>query len=329
MSFISPSWQPALDAFDAHRSYAKCAEVLGVSEATFRARLYRARKVGLVPNPPKVKPRISVNAVIRPRAVDAVAAPVKAPASQANSRVLILSDLHAPYCHPDALAFLAALKAKYNPDRVVCVGDEVDHHSMSFHDSDPDLDAAGRELQNAREILWELAAMFPKVDLVDSNHGSLLYRRGKASGIPRHLLLEYKDAIFGEKLKDGTVIRPNGRGEGWNWHHSLVLDLPGNKKCLVVHGMSKSTMQNVKQCGMNFIQGHHHGTFEVVWNGTPDALNFGMTVGCLIDDHSLAFAYNKTTMARPIIGCGIILDGQPRLLPMVLAKGGRWSGYVP
>jgi hypothetical protein len=49
-----------------------------------------------------------------------------------------------------------------------------------------------------------------------------------------------------------------------------------------------------------------------------------MIVGCLIDDKSLAFSYNKLQMKRPIIGCGIILDGQPKLLPMILDKNGDW-----
>ncbi len=108
-----------------------------------------------------------------------------------------------------------------------------------------------------------------------------------------------------------------------------MIDLPGNQPCLFTHGMSISTRRNVEQCGMCFVQGHHHGTFEVIYNGTPDALNWGMSVGCLIDDHQLAFAYNKNTLKRPVIGCGAIIDGQPRLLPMVMAKGGRWTGFVP
>ena len=53
-----------------------------------------------------------------------------------------------------------------------------------------------------------------------------------------------------------------------------------------------------------------------------------MAVGCLIDDHSLAFAYNKVNSARVILGCGIIINGQPKLLPMVLEKGGRWNNQV-
>jgi hypothetical protein len=53
-----------------------------------------------------------------------------------------------------------------------------------------------------------------------------------------------------------------------------------------------------------------------------------MRVGCMIDDESLAFEYNKTTLQRPVIGCGIIINGQPSLIPMVLNKKGRWIGRL-
>jgi hypothetical protein len=315
-------FQAAIDAYDAHRSYAAASQALGISEGAYRSRLWRGRKANLKPTPKTVKPRISVSMGSRP------AKPV-VPAKPANSCILLVSDLHCPYQHKDALAFLQALKAKYNPDRVVCVGDELDYHDLSFHDSDPDLDSAGRELQKGREVLWELAAIFPDMDLVDSNHGSMAYRKGKANGIPRHLLLEYKDAIFGEKLKDGTVIRPNGRGDGWNWHGSLDITLPSGQNLHVVHGLSKNTIANVKQLGCCFAQGHYHGSLEVVYNGTPRDLNWGVTTGCLVDPDNLAFAYGKNFSSRPVLGCAIVIDGQPRLLPMVLQKGGRWSGYVP
>jgi hypothetical protein len=49
-----------------------------------------------------------------------------------------------------------------------------------------------------------------------------------------------------------------------------------------------------------------------------------MVVGCLIDDKSMAFGYNKLQLKRPLIGVGMILDGQPKLLPMILNKEGRW-----
>ena len=56
-----------------------------------------------------------------------------------NSRVLIIPDMHIPYHHPDTIPFLTHLKKKYNPTRIVCAGDELDKHALSYHDHDPDL----------------------------------------------------------------------------------------------------------------------------------------------------------------------------------------------
>ena len=56
-----------------------------------------------------------------------------------NKRILVISDTHFPYQHPDCILFLAALRSEYKPDRVVHIGDEIDGHAISFHNSDPDL----------------------------------------------------------------------------------------------------------------------------------------------------------------------------------------------
>jgi len=53
-----------------------------------------------------------------------------------------------------------------------------------------------------------------------------------------------------------------------------------------------------------------------------------MNVGCLIDQKSMAFSYAKNFRTRFIIGCGIILNGITRLLPMVLNNKGRWIGKI-
>jgi hypothetical protein len=54
-----------------------------------------------------------------------------------------------------------------------------------------------------------------------------------------------------------------------------------------------------------------------------------MQIGCLINDKALGFAYNKINLKRPLIGMGIIIDGIPKLLPMILNKKGRWNKYIP
>jgi predicted phosphodiesterase len=74
--------------------------------------------------------------------------------------ILVISDYHAPYNHPDAIEFLKACKKQYKPTNVVCIGDETDFHAMSFHDSNPDLPAAGDELQLAIKELKKLYKLY-------------------------------------------------------------------------------------------------------------------------------------------------------------------------
>lgn len=247
-----------------------------------------------------------------------------------NDRVLVIPDIHAPYHHQDALAFLSAVKEAVRPDRVVCLGDELDNHAISFHDSDPDLRSAGDELEQGRAFLHQLEQMFPRMDLVDSNHGSLAYRRAKAHGLPKHLILAYGDVIFGERRQDGSIFRPNGRGEGWKWHMDLTINLCGRADlpCVFVHSYGMNTKRNAEAMGCNLVQGHHHSTFDIQYSQTPRGLFFGMTAGCLIDRESAAFAYGRYSPKKPVLGCGAIIGGVPRLFPMIVDSTGRWIGKV-
>jgi len=231
-----------------------------------------------------------------------------------NSTILIISDMHIPYHHPDTVEFLECINNTYEPTRVICVGDEVDKHAMSFHDSDPDLLSAGDELEKAIEALQPLYELFPEVDLVESNHGSMVYRKGKHHGIPRKYIRDY-----------GEVLEAP---EGWQWHDSLLVSLPDGSEMFVTHGVRKKGIQLAQQMGCNVVQGHFHTEFNTTYCSSPSQLYWSMQVGCLIDDKSLAFHYNKTTAIRPIIGTGIVIEGQPMTLPMILDKKGRWIGEL-
>jgi len=225
------------------------------------------------------------------------------------STILVISDLHIPSHHQDAFRFLKKIKEVYNPDLAINIGDEVDMHAMSFHDSDPDLPSAGDELKLAKKYIKQLAKIFPKMALVDSNHGSLAYRRAKANGMPAAYLKSYNDIL--------------GAPKGWVWHDELIIK-DGNTEIMFRHQFKKNPLICAQQMGMSVVQGHFHESFDVQYASSPNKLLWAMTVGCLIDKRSLAFAYNKTNCKRPIIGCGLIIEGQPQLMPMILDKHGRW-----
>jgi len=227
-----------------------------------------------------------------------------------NSRILLISDLHIPYHHQDAIAFLLHLKEKYNPTRVICCGDEVDGHALSFHDSDPDLPSAGDEIRQALPVIAELFKIFPKMDILESNHGSLVWRKAKVFGIPKHYIKSYNEVL--------------GVDSGWKWSFDLTVDLPNGQKCYMHHGKTSNIIQLSQQMGMNATQGHYHETFKIDYWGNSTGLYWGMQCGCLIDDDKLAFNYNNVNIKRPIIGTGLIIDSMPVLEPMRLDSNGRW-----
>lgn len=221
-----------------------------------------------------------------------------------NSRVLLISDLHIPYHHKDALDFLRDLKVEYKPTRVICLGDELDKHALSYHDSDPDLKSAGDELRAALPVVQQLYKLFPKMDLVESNHGSLVWRKAKTHGIPRSYIKSYNDVLE--------------VGEGWKWHYDMTINVPNSGPIYIHHGKSSDAVKTSQIMGMSHVCGHYHESFSVKYWANPLGLYFAVNGGCLIDDDSYAFAYNNTNLKRPIIGTPLIIEGVPVLEAMKL-----------
>ena len=229
-----------------------------------------------------------------------------------TKRILVISDQHVPYEHPDMFRFLSAVKKKYKPTFIVNIGDEVDSHDLSFHESDKDLPSAGDELKLAIVKIKRLENLFPEMTLVDSNHGSMAIRKAKVNGIPMKYL--------------ATMHQLYGVSKKWQWVNDLNLTLPNGSNCYFAHGISKNGRQLAAQRGTNVVQGHYHTEFRIDYISNPHNLLWSMQVGCLIDKKSLAFAYDKLNLQRPILGVGMVLNSLPHLIPMILNKEGRWVG---
>ena len=227
-----------------------------------------------------------------------------------NQRILLVSDMHLPYGHQDTLPFLAYLKAKYKPTRVICLGDELDKHSLSFHSHDPDLASPSDELARALPMIKQLKKMFTKMDILESNHGSLAYRRAKANGIPRGYLKSYNDVL--------------GVDSDWVWHYEMTVTLPNGNKVYLHHGKAADIKKLSTSLGMCAVSGHYHETFKVDYWANSLGLYWGMNVGCLINDKSLAFAYNNCNLKRPIVGTGLIINSHPVLVPLLMDENGGW-----
>lgn len=231
-----------------------------------------------------------------------------------NSSILLISDMHHPYAHPDLLEFLKHLKNKYKPTRVICLGDEIDYHAISFHEHNPDLLSPGDELKTAQNRLKPLFEMFPQMDILESNHGSLVYRKGITNGLPRHVFKSYREIL--------------GAPRGWKWHFDLTIKLPTGQHLYLHHSKGAKPLQVSQAMGMCYIGGHHHEKFSIEYWANSLGLYWACQAGCLIDKDTIAFEYGKNNLKRPLIGTAVVLDGLPKLEPMILHKNGRWIGKL-
>jgi len=228
--------------------------------------------------------------------------------------VLIISDTHIPYHVPELMDFLKLLKKKYKPDRVIHIGDEVDKHAMSFHDSDPDLPSAGDELRISKKYIWELKKIFPDMILLHSNHSSLIYRKALKHGMPRAYLRSYNDFLEVDKR--------------WKWVDDLNVKLSDGSECFFTHGVSADGIKLAMQYGKNVCQFHFHSKFNIQFFSNPDNLVWSLQCGCLTKQSSYNFLYSKNHRLRFVVGTGAIIGGQPRLYPMILDKNGKWIGKI-
>lgn len=238
------------------------------------------------------------------------------PASDHHS-ILVIPDTHAPYEHPDTLEFLAAVAARYRPDTVIHLGDEADKHAMSFHMSDPNLDSAGRELEKARVFMAKLHAMFPVMRLCHSNHGSMHFRKAHSHGIPVQYLRTYREVFF-----------PQGGGERWEWQHTHVLELPNGEQVAFKHQPAGAVLGDAAHERMNLVCGHLHGKMSIEYARNTHEQYWAAQGGCLVDEDSRAFSYGKESKYKPALGCLVILEGVPQIIPMQTNSDGRWVGKI-
>ncbi len=227
---------------------------------------------------------------------------------------LVIPDLHIPYEHPDALAFVLAVDRTWFPGGhrvVVCLGDEVDSHSISRHMPDPNGRSPGDELADARKTLQEWFSAFPKVNVCVSNHTIRPWKRAYESGLPKEFMKEV-----------GEVF---GAPPTWKWADRWTIDGVTFEHGEGVSG-ALAALNAAKQNRMSTCIGHLHHSGGVIHSASPETgIIWGLNCGCLIDQGALAFAYARTLRNRPTLGCGVIKNGVPCFVPMQCTPDGRWA----
>ena len=104
---------------------------------------------------------------------------------------LIISDLHIPYHHRDAFSFLESVSEYYDCKVILNVGDMIDHHAGSYHESEPDALSPEEEYYQSMEYCNELQDIFPSMIITEGNHDKIPQRKLKTCGLPASMVYDY------------------------------------------------------------------------------------------------------------------------------------------
>ena len=205
-----------------------------------------------------------------------------------ETRVLVIGDLHEPFCLDEYLAHCQEVYSKYNCNKVVFIGDVIDNHYSSYHETDAAGLGGGAELDIAIFRLERWYNAFPKADVMIGNHDRLISRKAQTGGIPKRWIRGYSEVL-------GT---PN-----WNFTERTVID-----DVQYIHGEAGTARTKSKGDMMSTVQGHLHTQCYTEFTVGANFKIFGMQVGCGIDHEKYAFAYAKAGK-KPAIGCGVVIGG--------------------
>lgn len=230
-------------------------------------------------------------------------------------RVLVIPDVQIPFDHKDTIPFLKAVEKRYQTQRTVQIGDLVDHHAISDYISDPDGMSAGDELVATIKRLELYYKAFKGVDVVIGNHDARIYQKAFNAGIPKAYIRKIDDVL--EFPKTWRLL-DEIRIDDVIYEHGHQLGGAG------IGAFKKAVDANMT----NTVYGHHHSAAGILYFANKKHLCFSFNVGCLMDTNSYAAAYGKKFPAKPILGCGVVLNGLPIYIPMILNSKSRWVGKL-
>jgi len=212
--------------------------------------------------------------------------------SSSDKNVLVIGDIHEPFCKPGYLEFCKQQQIKFGCTKVIFIGDLIDNHAQSFHNTDPDGLSAKDELILATKKLKAWYEAFPEATVVLGNHDRIIARKLFSVGVSQRWMKP-----LGEILEV-----PN-----WEFVEQVI-----HNDVLYIHGEGGTALKKAQSEMCSVVQGHLHSDGYVhLLNGGKQ---FAMQVGCGIDFESYAFAYAQRGK-KPIISCGVVIDNSPIIIP--------------
>lgn len=232
---------------------------------------------------------------------------------------LIVPDLQAPAHHPDALAFLCAVRDKFAPViNTVCIGDEVDLNFLSDFARLPEADQPHSEWAAAQAFMRAFYAEFPEGVSCLSNHVEGRISKARMRG---RILPSFMRPV--EDLLDAPV--------GWSWHSEIrcgdVVMRHGHKDAQALKRVILEEMPAKYGKSYSLLIGHYHQKIGVYTQDIKVGSRFlwGGFTGCLINPQHPFFGYSK---GYEKLGCVVLVHGRLVPVAMDLNDEGRWTEQI-
>jgi len=204
--------------------------------------------------------------------------------------------------HPRFIRFLKDVDRKWSCNKYVGIGDLVDWNAISFHEKDPTMPNASEEFDLAFKQVRKLYQAFPEVQYLLGNHSDLVGRKAKLVGLPPEVIVPFKELWgldgwtiherYADIKIDGVIYRHGDKGKG---------------------GQRLAAYMNAKEEHCSLVQGHLHSQFGIEYSANQERAIWGMQVGCGVTPNHPAMNYSKIYTKRPILGCGVVINGEPHL----------------
>lgn len=204
-----------------------------------------------------------------------------------TTRYLIVGDLHEPFSLDGYMEFCKSVYNKHNCNGVIFIGDILDNHYQSFHDTDADGDSALEEFSKANKNIQKWYKLFPKAKVCLGNHDLIPNRKAFKAGLSKSWIKP-----IGEMLNT-----PN-----WEYAEEFVID-----GVLYTHGTGRKAKDRMKQDMISVVQGHYHSESYIEYSVGRKHKLYAMQVGCGVNKDTYAMAYGKN-FAKPHINCGVVLE---------------------
>ena len=201
--------------------------------------------------------------------------------------VLVIGDLHEPFCLDTYLTFCIDKYYEYNCTEVVFIGDVIDNHYSSYHETSADGMGGLAELDLAIKRISRWRNAFPMATVIIGNHDRIIMRKAQTSAIPSKWIKSYKEVLEVPE---------------WNFVERYEQD-----GVQYIHGEGGTARTKCRADMMNTVQGHLHTQAYCEHYVGKNFRVYGMQVGCGINHKSYAMAYAKYGK-RPAVGVGVVLN---------------------